>query len=231
MGDTGPPTGALPDPTLQSILDALIDSTALVDTTGMIRMTNRAWIRFATENGGSPEEMSVGANYLQVCDDAAARGSADAKAAADCLRRVMDGRIDQAFLEYECSSPTERRWYLLRVAAVDGRGEPLMMASHLDVTRRHQAERIASLVLPAGPGADGSLSELMADSVLSALTHRERNVVAKLMAGYPVSRIAERYVVSESTIRSQLSSAFKKLGVSSQHELIELIRSKVVNPL
>ena len=45
-----------------------------------------------------------------------------------------------------------------------------------------------------------------------------------LMAGDRVSSIARALLLSEGTIRSHLSSAFGKLGVGTQQELIELLR-------
>ena len=64
-----------------------------------------------------------------------------------------------------------------------------------------------------------------AGAMLGRLSERERDVVGAVLAGSRVSTIARRLAVSPSTVRSHLSSAFKKLRVSSQGELIERFRA------
>lgn len=51
---------------------------------------------------------------------------------------------------------------------------------------------------------------------LASLTPRERSVLALLYAGDTVRTIAELYEVSEATVRSQVRSVLRKLGVNSQ---------------
>jgi DNA-binding CsgD family transcriptional regulator len=67
---------------------------------------------------------------------------------------------------------------------------------------------------PLRPGAD-----------LGHLSSRELEIVTLLMGGDRVSSIAKLLFLSEGTIRNHLSSVFGKLGVGSQQELIELLRS------
>ncbi len=59
---------------------------------------------------------------------------------------------------------------------------------------------------------------------LGHLSSRELEIVALLMAGDRVSTIAKLLFLSDGTIRNHLSSAFGKLGVGTQQELIELLR-------
>ncbi|WP_134741389.1 response regulator transcription factor [Nocardioides sp. 503] len=51
---------------------------------------------------------------------------------------------------------------------------------------------------------------------LATLTTREREILAELMDGRHVREIAQAYVVSEATVRTQVKSILSKLGVSSQ---------------
>lgn len=51
---------------------------------------------------------------------------------------------------------------------------------------------------------------------LERLTHREGEVLGRLMAGQQVKEIARESVVSEATVRSQVKTILAKLGVSSQ---------------
>ncbi|RMH40136.1 MAG: hypothetical protein D6689_14595 [Deltaproteobacteria bacterium] len=58
----------------------------------------------------------------------------------------------------------------------------------------------------------------------STLSARELEIVRHLLAGRRVPHIARSLGLSPNTVRSHLKSVFKKLGVRSQGELIELCR-------
>jgi DNA-binding NarL/FixJ family response regulator len=57
-----------------------------------------------------------------------------------------------------------------------------------------------------------------------ALSHRERQVLAFVSKGLTNAQIAQKLVLSESTIKSHLSSVFEKLGVRSRREAAALFR-------
>ncbi|MBI3361642.1 MAG: response regulator transcription factor [Chloroflexi bacterium] len=54
-----------------------------------------------------------------------------------------------------------------------------------------------------------------------ALTPREKEILCLLAEGYSNTEIAERLVVSPSTIHSHRTNLMKKLNLSSRHELIQ----------
>jgi PAS domain S-box-containing protein len=56
------------------------------------------------------------------------------------------------------------------------------------------------------------------------LSSRELEIIARLISGDRVPAIAQALFLSQSTIRNHLSSAFRKLGVASQQELVDLYR-------
>jgi DNA-binding NarL/FixJ family response regulator len=56
-----------------------------------------------------------------------------------------------------------------------------------------------------------------------AFSHREKQVLALVAAGLANSEIADRLFLSESTIKSHLSSSFAKLGVRSRKEAAALV--------
>jgi DNA-binding NarL/FixJ family response regulator len=62
-------------------------------------------------------------------------------------------------------------------------------------------------------------------SVLAApvLTTREREILSLVVMGLPNAEIARRLFLAESTVKSHLSSAFAKLGVSSRNEAVNVI--------
>ena len=53
-----------------------------------------------------------------------------------------------------------------------------------------------------------------------ALTHRERDVVAALVAGLDTRAVTERLVISRHTVQDHLKSVFQKVGVRSRRELL-----------
>lgn len=57
-----------------------------------------------------------------------------------------------------------------------------------------------------------------------ALSSRELDVVGRLLTGDRVPAIAKALFLSQSTVRNHLSAVFRKFGVSSQQELINLLR-------
>lgn len=61
---------------------------------------------------------------------------------------------------------------------------------------------------------------------LSRLSPRELEIVRRLLAGDRVPRIADSMYLARSTVRNHLSSVFRKFGVYSQQQLIELLRAQ-----
>jgi DNA-binding NarL/FixJ family response regulator len=59
---------------------------------------------------------------------------------------------------------------------------------------------------------------------LDRLTAREREVLAHLAAGRRAQAVADTFVVSLATVRTQIRSIFAKLGVSSQIEAVAMYR-------
>lgn len=104
--------------------------------------------------------------------------------------------------------------FALRIEGSDGPADGRAIANlitHLGLeTRGGMRSRTSTLIRP--------------DMDLSHLCSRELKVVSLLMAGDRVSSMARTLLLSEGTIRNHLSSAFGKLGVGTQQELIELLR-------
>lgn len=57
----------------------------------------------------------------------------------------------------------------------------------------------------------------------TALSHRERQILGMVVLGFSNGEIAARFYLAESTVKSHLSAAFRKLGVHSRIEAAALI--------
>jgi DNA-binding NarL/FixJ family response regulator len=56
-----------------------------------------------------------------------------------------------------------------------------------------------------------------------ALSSREKQILGLVVMGFMNGQIAQQLFLAESTVKSHLSSAFRKLGVSSRNEAVKLI--------
>jgi PAS domain S-box-containing protein len=121
---------------LQQTLDSLSAHIAILDESGEIIAVNEAWRTFARANGGNPEKVSEGVNYLRVC-----AGSEEGVAFAQGIRAVLSGRRENFEMEYPCHSPTERRWFIGRVTRFSGAERPWAVVAHENITERKLAEQ------------------------------------------------------------------------------------------
>lgn len=81
---------------------------------------------------------------------------------------------------------------------------------------------LAVTVSAVGSGQAVVPRELRASVERPALSHRERQVLSHVCEGLTNSQIAEQLFLSESTVKSHLSSAFAKFGVRSRREAAAL---------
>jgi len=126
---------------VQAVLDAIPDHAALVDDRGTIRAVNRAWQRFAEENGGGDlDDLRVGANYFAVCRRSREAGEPAAGRALAGLKAVGSGRRETFTMEYACHSESVRRWFTMRARPL-GPGTGWVQVLHTDVTSREIPER------------------------------------------------------------------------------------------
>lgn len=123
-----------------SALDAMSAHIAILDENGVILEVNRAWREFADANGGQDPNYGIGTNYLAVCDVSAQSNSKDAINIAKGIRDVMGLKINEFYMEYPCHSPTERRWYIVRVSRFDWYGRIRLIVAHQNVTELKETQ-------------------------------------------------------------------------------------------
>jgi diguanylate cyclase (GGDEF)-like protein len=160
-----------------AVMDALPDATAVVDPDGMMVAVNRAWLMFAVDNGGQPENTGVGVNYFDLCARSAAAGCQDAQRAADGLRAVLAGCTVHSEVEYPCPSPAVNRWFLLRITPLAGDLTGAVM-SHVNITRRKMAEQELAHEAAHDPLTGLANRGLFADRLTAALSGRRSQATA-----------------------------------------------------
>jgi hypothetical protein len=115
-------------------LDEQPEHTAIVDNSGAIVAVNKAWKRFARDNGADLSKVSEGANYLDVCERATGEQSQYAHSFGEGLRSVLSSREERFAMEYPCHSPTQRRWFVGRVERFANGDSPMAVVAHEKVT-------------------------------------------------------------------------------------------------
>jgi DNA-binding CsgD family transcriptional regulator len=128
------------DSLADTILDALSAHIAILDKNGVILKTNRAWRKFADANRMQIPADSSPINYLSACDLAKGKFSQEAKIVAEGIRSVMDGEITEFLLDYPCHSPSDKRWFYMRVTRIPGDGPMSAVVSHENITALKLAE-------------------------------------------------------------------------------------------
>lgn len=124
----------------QTVFDSLSAHIAILDETGTILDTNRAWRRFAAQNGMPADYDPVGNNYLTTCDQAGGTDQEDAHSIARGIRQVIAGTLDEFLYDYPCHSDTQRRWYYMRAICIPTRDPVRVVISHEEITPLKLAE-------------------------------------------------------------------------------------------
>lgn len=83
---------------------------------------------------------------------------------------------------------------------------------------------VDSLRMRFGVGRSVSLVDDVRLAALEHLSRREWEILRELNDNHRVPSIAERLAISQHTVRNHLKAIYRKLGVASQAELIELTR-------
>ncbi|EFO79326.1 PAS sensor protein [Oscillochloris trichoides DG-6] len=128
----------------RAILNSLSQHIAVVDERGIILLVNDAWRKFAAENG-DPNlfAIGVGANYFDTCAITVGGDAQNTAALLEGMQRVLRGDLSLFELEYPWDSPTEERWFQVRVVPLhDARRG--MVISHTNITEQRRQARAAT---------------------------------------------------------------------------------------
>ena len=163
---------------LRCSLDALSSHIAVLDETGQILEVNAAWREFADENNLNYFRYGVGSNYLEPFE-VETSDCGDGPVIAKGIRDVMRGLSDSFEYEYPCHSPTEKRWFLLRVTRFNSPGPVRVVVAHENVTKLRLA-------------ADGLReADRRKDEFLATLAHELRNPLAPIRNAIHILKLSD----------------------------------------
>ena len=124
---------------LRSSLDALSGHIVILDESGVIMEVNEAWRRFADQNQFTGIDHGVGSNYFQHFGQTFPQ-TGNAQTCISGINNVINGRQTRFEMEYSCHSPTELRWFVMRVTRFESPGPVRIVIVHDNCTERKLAE-------------------------------------------------------------------------------------------
>jgi diguanylate cyclase (GGDEF)-like protein/PAS domain S-box-containing protein len=134
---------------LNSILDTVTEHIVIIDKIGDIKYVNRSWIEFGKNNScliGVDQWENV--NYLKSCENSEEEQESESTIG---IKEVLEGKKDIYYFEYPCHSPTEKRWFMMRVVPLNWQNNEYFVISHHNITERKLAEeKVLELTLLDG---------------------------------------------------------------------------------
>lgn len=125
---------------LRLILDSITEHIVVIDDMGTIQYANKSWSDFGSKNACSVGVNWRGINYIDECDKAAAMGNDFGEKARNGILSVINKEMPAFYFEYPCHSPDEKRWFMMRVTALQMSCQDYFVISHQNITERKLAE-------------------------------------------------------------------------------------------
>jgi len=122
------------DELARTVLDSLSAHIAILNETGVILETNKAWRMFAADNGMPENYEHRGVNYLGICETTTGSEAGDAAKVAQGIRAVIRGDLEEFLYDYPCHSKENPHWYYMRTIRMKGSGPVRVVVSHEEIT-------------------------------------------------------------------------------------------------
>jgi PAS domain S-box-containing protein len=185
----------------KGILDSLTSHIAVINSKGTILKVNKSWNTFAQNNGGnSTEKYGEGTNYFDACNSQNNSTEDLASKALKGIKDVLNGIINEFYLEYPCHSPVTERWFKMRVN-IFGSSETMVLIEHHDISERKMAEQKLSLTTDDLQQALSDLNKILDSSldVICSFDEEGRfvsvNAASEYLWGYkPEELIGKKYI-------------------------------------
>jgi len=218
-------------PTLEGALlgiDQLGCGVIVEDRDGVVRYANRRILELtgyeARELDGRPVAMLVPEELREsLRGEQEKTREGDARTRLSALRR-KDGRaipvaVSPKWLERTPSGESAVLSVVVDLAEIHAARPLGTSTGSLAAELAHVASRLQSLSFSASLVDRNGVP--IDDPALDALSARERQILVLLMQSLRVPAIAERLFIAQSTVRNHLKAIYRKLGVSSQRELVD----------
>jgi len=108
-------------------------------------------------------------------------------------------------------------------ASRDGAGQLLTAGADVLLFDRRLDQALAPAIRAIAAGQMSVPAELRHLIRPPMLSYRERQIIGLAVAGLSNAEIAERLTIAESTVKSHLSAAFRRLGVHSRREAASMV--------
>jgi len=214
-------TGVLGRDPLRPWRDLVPIAIGIVDDAWTIRAVSREITLIAEWN---PADL-LGRSLLDLLGDPTLLGPSGKPPSEPGTRTVIKLKRKDGSWTSVCLLWAQSRWANHTLFALIGQlAAPPPGSARVAELERH-LRRIGSEVRAAGILDTVSTVPSANDfAKLGDLTTRQWEILSRLLDGERVSTIAAALFVSPSTIRNHLSTIFRKFGVHSQSELLELLR-------
>lgn len=204
---------------IQSALDALSAHIAILNDNGDIIGVNSSWRKFANQNSFKDTDFGIGLNYLDVCDRSAELNSQDAPLVAKGIRDIISGHAEAFQLEYPCHSPTEKRWFVVRISSFRWESDLRVIVAHQNVSQLKNAQ----VELAESKTRIQAVLDNIANAVLTVAPNGQIetcNPAAVRIFGYNPKTLIGMSITNLMTEPFNARGTFRLLNGEHGHELI-----------
>jgi CheY-like chemotaxis protein len=124
---------------VQSTVDALPLSIAVLDEQTKIIAVNQTRKQRALDSDFRSPDYGIGANYLQLCKSAQEQGDEYAARISAGISAVRAGEQEIFSIGYPCHGPNAKRWFILRVTRFVEESSVYLVVSHDDISATRMA--------------------------------------------------------------------------------------------
>ena len=124
----------------RDVLDSLSAHIAVLDDTGDIVLTNRAWNDFVDLHHLADEVRGNGIHYPNIAQHLPVLCSDESIDAVQKLLEMLNGGLETFSMKYPCHTSEEKHWFEMRANRFTHREHTAIVVSHTDITQQVNSE-------------------------------------------------------------------------------------------